>query len=92
MNKQELVKKVAEALEVSQVEAKRVYETIVAVIQAEIVNPETDEIIVPGLAKFTKTAREAAVRKNPKTGEPVDVAAHTHLKATPVPALKTAVR
>lgn len=92
MNKQDLIKKVAEKLEISQKEAKEIYEVVVDIAVEAINDPASDKFTLPGLVTFTKTARDAATRRNPKTGEPVEVAAHTHLKASPIPSLKDSVR
>lgn len=92
MNKQDLIKKLAEKLDVSQKEAKEMYEAVVDVAVEAITDSENDKFTLPGLVTFTKTARDAATRRNPKTGEPVEVPAHTHLKASVNPSLKDSVR
>lgn len=92
MNKQDLIKKISERREISQKEAKDIYETIVDIAVEAIKDTSEDKFTLPGLVTFTKTARDAATRRNPKTGEPVEVAAHTHLKASPIPSLKDSVR
>lgn len=92
MNKQELIKRVADRLELPQERVKEAYKAIVNVIQEEIMDKEQTRIVLPGLVTFTKTAQEASVKRNPRTGDPVNVDAHTRLKAAPTPHLKDAVR
>ena len=92
MNKQDLIKALAEKLEVSQKDAKETYETFVSLVTDEIMKEENEKISLPGLVTFKKSHKEARTASNPRTGEPVHVDAHTRLSATPVQSLKDSVR
>ena len=92
MNQAEIVKKLADKLEVTQNEARKAYTAVVDIITEEVRTSEDKDIHIPGLVVFVKKAKEAYTAKNPATGESIEVPAHTRLTARPVKSLKTMVR
>lgn len=50
-----------------------------------------EEVTLPGVGKLKTKAKPAREGRNPKTGEPVQIAAKTVIKFTPASALNTAV-
>ena len=62
------------------------------VVQEALTNEATDKLALVNLVTFYKTEKDASVKRNPATGEPVDVPAYTRLTAKPVKSLKDSVR
>ena len=71
MNLNDVQKKLAEKLEVSQTEARKIYDAVVEMITEEVRDSADQDITVPGIVVFSKTAKEARTAKNPATGAPV---------------------
>ncbi len=92
MNLNDVQKKLAEKLEVSQTEARKIYDTVVEMITDEVRDSAEEDITIPGIVVYSKTAKAARTAKNPATGAPVEVPAHTRLSARPTNALKDMVR
>ena len=73
MNKTELVKKIAEKAEVSQVEAKAVLEAALESIKEALQGGDAVQLI--GFGTFSVAERAARTGKNPRTGEQIKIAA-----------------
>ena len=67
MNLNDVQKKLAEKLEVSQTEARKIYDAVVEMITEEVRDSADQDITVPGIVVFSKTAKEARTAKNPAT-------------------------
>ena len=89
MNKTELVEVVSSKAEVTKVEAQKV---VTATLEAIIEGLSSEgKVILPGFGSFevrNKTAREG---RNPRTGEPVKIAAKRAPAFKPGKAMKDAV-
>lgn len=87
MNRSDLVDAVAERAELDK---KKATEAVTAVIDALIEKTsEGDKIAISGFGTFTPTKREARTGRNPRTGDPVDIAASNGVKFTPASAFKS---
>ena len=73
MNKTELVKKIAEKAQVSQVEAKAVLEATLESIKETLQAGDAVQLI--GFGTFSVAERAARTGKNPRTGEQIKIAA-----------------
>ena len=71
MNTNELSKKVASNLNITQVAVREVVDELIHVLKEEIKNGE--EIKITGFGKFYAEHQDARVYKNPQTGEPVNI-------------------
>lgn len=73
MNKTELVKKIAEKADLSQVVAKDALDAALDAIQAALQDGESIQLL--GFGTFSVTERSERTAKNPRTGEVVKVPA-----------------
>jgi DNA-binding protein HU-beta len=73
MNKTELVKKIAEKADLSQVAAKDALDAALDAIQAALQDGESIQLL--GFGTFSVTERSERTAKNPRTGEVVKVPA-----------------
>ncbi|MBQ1797196.1 MAG: HU family DNA-binding protein [Prevotella sp.] len=73
MNKTELVKKIAEKADLSQVAAKDALDAALDAIQAALQSGESIQLL--GFGTFSVTERSERTAKNPRTGEVVKVPA-----------------
>ena len=73
MNKTELVKKIAEKAQVSQVEAKTVLEATLESVKEALQAGDAVQLI--GFGTFSVAERAARTGKNPRTGEQIKIAA-----------------
>ena len=80
MNKQELIKKMAADAEITQKQAAAALESMIKNIEATVADGKKVSLV--GFGTFEAKQREARTSRNPRTGEPVEVAAST------VPAFK----
>lgn len=78
MNKQELIKAVAEKSVVTRGRA----EEVLAALSTVVIEGLSDdgEVVLPGIGKLKLSERAARTARNPKTGESVDVPAKTVVK------------
>ena len=89
MNKSELVEAIAKAADVSKAAAERALSaTIEAVVKAVA---KGDAVTLVGFGSFKSAKRAARTGKNPKTGEPLKIAATTVPKFTAGAGFKAAV-
>lgn len=73
MNKTELVKKIAEKADLSQVAAKDALDAALDAIQAALQDGESIQLL--GFGTFSVAERDARTAKNPRTGEVIEVPA-----------------
>lgn len=81
MNKNELVKSVANRAELSQKDAKKAIEAVFSVIEESLAKGEKVQII--GFGTFEVRSRAARKGRNPQTGKEITI------PATKVPAFKS---
>ena len=89
LNKAELIEAVAEDAELSRVKAVEAVEAVFKVIEAALARGQ--EVRLTGFGTFVTAKRKAAKGRNPRTGEPMDIAASSSVRFKPGKALKDAV-
>jgi DNA-binding protein HU-beta len=89
MNKAELVSAVAEKAEVSKTVAAKTIDALLETITGELANGGTVQFV--GFGTFVTRKREARTGRNPKNGEPLEIAASTTPVFKPGTSLKDAV-
>lgn len=90
MNKKELVKAVAQKLDITQKEVAGVVDAVLESIAEALKTGE--EIKLTGFGKWTVVERAARQAHNPKTGEPVLVPAKKAVRFKPAKDLKEKVQ
>ncbi|ALS60701.1 HU family DNA-binding protein [Pandoraea norimbergensis] len=88
MNKQELIKQLANNADVTNKQAEAVLNALSATVLNHI--GVGKQLMIPDLGKFTLAERAAKIGRNPKTGEAIQIAAKRVPKFTPAKALKDA--
>ena len=89
MNKKELVKAMAEKLEITQKAAGEQLDAILEIITEELVNG--GEVKISGFGTFSVAERAAREGRNPATGETIQIAASKAPKFKAATAFKAAV-
>ena len=89
MNKQELIKDIAERGEFTKADAEAALKAVQGAIAAALVNG--DKITLPGFGTFKVVETAARTGRNPQTGEPVEIPAKRKIKFNPTQALKDLV-
>ena len=87
--KSEIMVALAEAAGITKKQAVAAYEALIAIAYAGAKTPKG--IMLPGLGKMIKAKRKARMGRNPKTGEPMKIAAKTTAKFRLCKAAKDAV-
>jgi DNA-binding protein HU-beta len=82
----DLIAKVAETTELSRAKATEAVEAVLAAIGSGL--KESGEVRLVGFGTFETVARKASTGRNPRTGEPLQIAASTSVKFKPGKALK----
>jgi DNA-binding protein HU-beta len=90
MNKQALVELIHSKIGGTKVQAEEIVESIISEITSTL--KKGDEVSIAGLGIFSVKTRAARTARNPKTGEPVKVAATRVPKFRAAKALKDAVK
>jgi DNA-binding protein HU-beta len=90
MNKQELIGHVADRSGLNRNDAARAVETMLEVITSTL--KRGDEVRLVGFGNFSVTRRKASTGRNPRTGEPMQIAATAQPKFRPGKILKDAVQ
>jgi DNA-binding protein HU-beta len=88
MTKMQIVKELAEAVEISKKQAVCALEALTKMAYREAKNGFT----LPGLGKLVRVHRNARVGRNPKTGEAIQIPAKDVVKFRVAKACKEAVR
>ena len=73
MNKQELIAAVADTAGLEKRDATRAVEAVFDTISAQL--RKGDEVKLVGFGTFTLSRRKASTGRNPRTGEPMNIAA-----------------
>ena len=90
MNKQDLIKDIAERGEFTKADAEAALKAVQGAIIAVLVNG--DKITLPGFGTFKVVETAARTGRNPLTGEPVEIPAKRKIKFNPTQSLKDLVR
>ena len=86
MNKKQLVNKIASTTNQSKADAERMFDTITQIILDCLKSDEAVKIAGFGTYKVAK--RKARIRRNPRTGEQIQIAASQKVKFLPAKGLK----
>jgi DNA-binding protein HU-beta len=89
MTKSEVIKTLAEKLDVDRKKAAAMLEHLVGLVVRE--TKKTGELLIPGLGKAVKAHRKARLGRNPATGETIKIPAKTVVKFRLAKAFKDAV-
>lgn len=89
MNKNDLIAAVADCADLSRADATRAVDGVFDTITKALV--EDDEVRLVGFGTFAVTKRAASEGRNPRTGEPISIAASRQPKFKAGKALKDAV-
>ncbi|MDB5736504.1 MAG: family DNA-binding protein [Sphingomonas bacterium] len=89
MNKQELIGAVAEAAGLTRSDASKAVESIFDGITGAL--KKGDEVRLVGFGTFSVSKRKASTGRNPRTGEPMSIAASSQPKFKAGKGLKDAV-
>ena len=89
MNKQELIGAVAESTGLGRNEAVKAVESVFEGITAAL--KKGDEVRLVGFGTFSVSKRKASTGRNPRTGEPMSIAASSQPKFKAGKGLKDAV-
>jgi DNA-binding protein HU-beta len=90
MNKQDLIGQVADRAGLNRLDASRAVETMLEVITDAL--RRGDEVRLVGFGNFVVTRRKASVGRNPRTGEPLQIASSATPKFRAGQVLKDAVQ
>jgi DNA-binding protein HU-beta len=89
MTKTQLVRSLAEKLEVSNKQAAAFLSTLTETAVKE--TKKNGVFVLPGLGRLKKSARKARMGRNPQTGEPIKIPAKTVCKFYVAKAVKDAI-
>jgi DNA-binding protein HU-beta len=89
MNKGQLVNKMALGADITKASAERVLTSITLVIAEELGKKE--DVALFGFGTFSAVQRAARIGRNPKTGEPIEIAASVAAKFKPGKTLRDAL-
>lgn len=89
MNKQELIGAVAESASLTRADASKAVESVFDSISAAL--KKGDEVRLVGFGTFSVSKRKASTGRNPRTGEPMSIAASSQPKFKAGKGLKDAV-
>ena len=90
MNKQDLIKDIAERGEFTKADADAAPKAVQGAIAAALTRG--DKITLPGFGTFKVVETAARTGRNPQTGEPVEIPAKRKIKFNPTQALKDLVQ
>jgi DNA-binding protein HU-beta len=89
MNKQELIGAVAESAGLTRADATKAVESVFDSISAAL--KKGDEVRLVGFGTFSVSKRKASTGRNPRTGEPMSIAASSQPKFKAGKGLKDSV-
>ncbi len=89
MNKSDVIQDVAGAAGVSKADVEKVIDAFFDTVRVAV--GKGDRVAWPSFGAFSATQRQARTGRNPRTGEPVPIAASTAVKFSSSAALKTAL-
>jgi DNA-binding protein HU-beta len=88
MNKADIVDVIADQCEITKAKSSEIIEAMIELVTFEL--GHGGEVRLAGFGKFKTDHKEATTARNPRTGEPIDVAAKTVVKFKPEKALRDA--
>lgn len=89
MKKTELIEAIAAATGESQAATARALDALINIVSKEVA--AGGEVAITGFGSFKASARSERTGRNPRTGEPLTIAASKTVKFVPGATLKTAV-
>ena len=89
MNKSELVDKVRDAADLSGAQAQKAVDAFLDSVTNAVASG--DKVQLPGFGSWSSSDRKARTGRNPRTGEPVQIAASKGVKFTAGAGFKSAV-
>ena len=89
MNKSDVVQDVAGVAGVSKSDVEKVIDAFFDTVRSAV--SKGDRVAWPSFGSFSATQRQARTGRNPRTGEPVPIAASTAVKFSSSSALKSAL-
>lgn len=89
MNKSELIEAIAKSAELTKADAERALNATIETVVKTVAKGDTVTLV--GFGTFKSSKRAARTGKNPKTGEPLKIAATTVPRFTAGAGFKTAV-
>ena len=89
MNKSELIERMASDADISKAAAERALESLTTSVQSTL--KKGGSVTLVGFGSWSVTKRAARTGRNPKTGEPLKIAARKAAKFTPGKGLKDAL-
>ncbi len=89
MTKTQLVRTIAEKLEVSNKQAAAFLTNLTEIAVKE--TKKNGVFVLPGLGRLKKSARKARMGRNPQTGEPIKIPAKTVVKFYVAKAVKDSI-
>ena len=89
MNKSELIEAIVESADLTKIQAAKALEAMTDTITGSQQGDE--QVVLVGFGTFSVKARAARTGRNPKTGEPIEIAAANVPGFKPGKALKDAV-
>jgi DNA-binding protein HU-beta len=90
VNKRDLIKKIAQEAELSNVQAARALDAFLDSVQSSLI--KGDRVTLVGFGTFSIGKRKARVGRNPQTGKEIKIPAKKVPKFTAGKALKAAVK
>ncbi len=90
MNKSELVESIAEKSGLNKSQAGEALDALIDTVQSAVASG--DKVTLPGFGAWSRTDRAARMGRNPRTGEPVQIAASKGVKFTAGAGFKSAVK
>jgi DNA-binding protein HU-beta len=90
VNKSELVDRVADGADLNNAQAQRAVDAFIDAVQGAVAKGE--KVTLPGFGAWSRTERKARMGRNPRTGDPVQIAASKGVKFTAGAGFKSAVK
>lgn len=85
MTKEQLVRDIAESLDLTQALVRGVFEQLAQIVQDSLEND--GELTLPGIGKLKVSERAARTGRNPQTGKSIEIAAKKVVRFVPAKAL-----
>jgi DNA-binding protein HU-beta len=90
VNKSELVEAIADKAELTKDKAGQALDALIDAVQSAVARG--DKVTLPGFGAWSRTDRAARMGRNPRTGEPVQIAASKGVKFSAGAGFKSAVK
>ncbi len=86
MNKKNIIDTISENLNLTKADVTQVVDEVFVLIEKSLI--EKEEISIPSFGKFVPVEKDEQVKRNPRTGENITIAAKTVVKFRPAKQLK----